>query len=92
MVVYLESLIDASQASTYQCDINCTDMHNVQAGAWEQAGTWYCNRVPKASDTIIITTGTIVTLGANVQATAFTIENNGTISFGTGATLYLIKP
>jgi hypothetical protein len=63
----------------------CTATHS---GAWASAGTWSCNAVPGASDSVVIPDGKTVSVddGANPGAAGVTLKG-GTIALGDSSEL-----
>lgn len=53
---------------------------SVQSGDWSQASTWNQNSVPSASDDVIVTGETTVTLGSNVTINRVEIESGATLT------------
>ena len=69
--------------------VPCTQMISVKTGAWNDPTVWSCNRIPTASDNVIVETGHIVT----VPAGTFQVKNiteRGTLSLATSGILNVV--
>lgn len=53
-------------------------------GPWNDSGTWSCNRVPTASDTVVIRNGHTVSLNTNTAAIQSLTINSGGVLQNTG--------
>ena len=55
---------------------------NAATGNWSATGTWIGGVVPTATDSVIITNGTVVTLTANTAIAGVTINSSGILDEG----------
>ncbi|WP_246169169.1 hypothetical protein [Rudanella paleaurantiibacter] len=72
------------------CVTTCDDMVSVRSGNWHDPDTWSCGRVPGGADNVTISTDHIVTVADNRTVVCQNIQQNGTLTLGTGSRLRLL--
>ncbi len=64
-------------------------MFTVQAGNWNAAATWSCNRVPTATDPVQVRHNVLVPAGVTAVVQRITFDTGVGLTFGLNATLLL---
>lgn len=67
----------------------CPAMFTVQAGNWNAAATWSCNRVPTATDPVQVRHNVLVPAGVTAVVQRITFDTGVGLTFGLNATLLL---
>jgi hypothetical protein len=67
--------------------VNCPSMYTLRTGNWTDATVWSCQRVPTASDPVLISSTHVITLPAAAISTAQTIHKQGRLIFLMGSRL-----
>lgn len=61
----------------------------ISSGDWNQPTTWDCGCMPAATDSAIISNGTIITITTSTTIKGVTVLSNASLFFGNGVTLNL---
>jgi hypothetical protein len=69
--------------------VNSTSLETIKSGSWTDPSTWSCNRVPTATDDVIINIGhTVTDIGSTIRAKTLNYRG-GILQFSTGTNLIL---